>query len=131
MIDRTLVAQLILDQMVADRKLVPSFIKIDVEGYEEQVLRGSMEVIGGHKPILMIEIEKRHNTQFRNIFSLLSRRGYVPYHFCHGKFCISGPAVVDESYEYLKESAVSGVTALIRSKNSERYINNFVFLPVS
>lgn len=35
---------------------VPSFIKIDVEGHELQVLKGATETIKKHKPAIMIEI---------------------------------------------------------------------------
>lgn len=36
------------------------FIKIDVEGHEMSVLRGSVEQIAMHRPVLLIEIEQRH-----------------------------------------------------------------------
>lgn len=130
MIDTTTVRQLTVDQIVGERNLVPSFIKIDVEGYEEEVLLGSMKVIEAHKPILMIEIEKRHNVRFRGIFDLLGSKGYVPYHFCSGKLFLSGPGVADKSFEYLKQTEISGMNEVILSKKTERYINNFLFLPM-
>lgn len=37
----------------------PHFIKIDVEGYEWEVLQGAKEVISKHKPVCFIEIAKR------------------------------------------------------------------------
>lgn len=37
------------------------FIKIDVEGHEEAVLRGASGTIGRSRPNLLIEIEERHN----------------------------------------------------------------------
>ena len=37
------------------------FIKIDVEGHELEVINGGRETITKNKPILLIEIEKRHS----------------------------------------------------------------------
>ena len=37
-----------------------SFIKIDVEGHEIEVIEGAIETINKNKPILLIEIEERH-----------------------------------------------------------------------
>ena len=130
-VETVIVPQLTIDQLVAERSLVPSFIKIDVEGYEGKVLDGATKIIDTHKPVLMIEIEKRHNAQFREVFSFLSSRGYVPYHFRSGTLCLSSAALVDESFEHLRSSDISGMMEVLASKKSERYINNFVFLPMS
>ena len=35
---------------------VPSFVKLDVEGHELQVLKGAEETIKKHKPVLLVEI---------------------------------------------------------------------------
>jgi FkbM family methyltransferase len=37
------------------------FIKIDVEGFEREVLEGSVETIARDRPTLLIEIEEAHN----------------------------------------------------------------------
>ena len=37
------------------------FIKIDVEGHEIEVLKGAEKTIKDNLPVLLIEIEKRHN----------------------------------------------------------------------
>lgn len=131
MVDTAIVKQLTIDSLVSERNLRPSFMKIDVEGYEGKVLLGSVKVIEAFKPVLMVEIEKRHNKQFMEIFSLLSSCGYVPYHFRAGKLCVSSPSVVEESYEHLRNSEISGMTEVMASRKLERYINNFVFLPMS
>ena len=38
-----------------------AFIKIDVEGHEEAVLAGAGDTLVRAKPVLLIEIEERHN----------------------------------------------------------------------
>jgi FkbM family methyltransferase len=37
------------------------FMKIDVEGFEQEVLEGAFETIERDKPVLLIEMEERHN----------------------------------------------------------------------
>lgn len=130
LVDTAVVKQFTIDQLVSERSVRPSFIKIDVEGYEGKVLLGAVKVIETCKPVFMVEIEKRHNKQFREIFSLLNSRGYVSYHFRGGRLCVSGPEVVEESYEHLKKNEVLGMSEVTASKKSEQYINNFVFLPI-
>jgi FkbM family methyltransferase len=49
-----------LDLFSAERSLEPAFIKIDVEGFEFQVLRGAAQVLQRHKPALMVEIQADH-----------------------------------------------------------------------
>lgn len=45
-----------LDQLIKDGMPEPDFIKIDVEGAEEFVLKGSTELMQRKKPVLMIEV---------------------------------------------------------------------------
>jgi len=37
------------------------FVKIDVEGHEEAVLKGGEKLLARDRPVYMIEIEERHN----------------------------------------------------------------------
>ena len=57
--------------------LTPLFIKIDVQGYEPQVIRGGLDTIKRHEPILMIEAY--HDNP--EVGSLLRGLGYKPYLF--------------------------------------------------
>jgi len=128
-VDIVKVKQTTIDKLASERSLKPSFIKIDVEGYEGEVLFGAGKIIKSWRPILMIEIEKRHNKKFGEIFTFLNSYGYVPYHFRGEKLQLSDTSVVDESYDYLIGENVSGMVAVIASRASENYINNFLFLP--
>ena len=61
-----LIAMVTLDSM----SLKPSLLKIDVEGYELEVLKGATETIAKHKPIIAIEAE--HNEiEINNILKSL------------------------------------------------------------
>ena len=55
------------------------YLKIDVEGNEEALLRGAWLLIEQFEPIIQIEIEKRHGTNFEQIFTDFNQRGYLPY----------------------------------------------------
>jgi FkbM family methyltransferase len=55
------------------------FVKIDVEGFEFQVLQGMRKILKKTSPIFLIEIEERHNKNFMQVINFLSSRGYKTY----------------------------------------------------
>lgn len=128
-VDAVNVNQITVDELVRVRNLRPYFIKIDVEGYEWDVLLGAVSTIESCRPMFLIEIEKRHNKNFKEIFSLLGSYGYRPFHLEDGELRRSSPERVDVSYDSLVERNVSGITEVIASRASWNYINNFLFLP--
>jgi FkbM family methyltransferase len=96
-----------------------SLIKIDVEGHELAVLHGGPRVIENHLPVMLIEVEMRHNPKWRDVFSFLSVRGYQSYR---------------RSGNRLVECSVDEVPTLQSQVNAgadwrRYYINNFFFLP--
>jgi FkbM family methyltransferase len=69
------VKQVSIDRMVKDSFLpVPGFIKIDVEGGEIEVLRGSKEVISKYKPKMIIATHTPECYQF--VIEFLDRNKY-------------------------------------------------------
>jgi FkbM family methyltransferase len=60
-----------------DLSLDPSFIKIDVEGAELDVLSGLRETLSRSHPVLLIERSER----FDRVASILSKVGYSPFVF--------------------------------------------------
>jgi FkbM family methyltransferase len=48
-----------IDSYVAQAGLVPDFIKVDVEGYEWEVLAGASETLARHRPAMMVEVQSR------------------------------------------------------------------------
>jgi len=45
-----------IDRIVAEHRLCPNFIKIDVDGYEVKAMRGAQETIRKMRPVIMLEI---------------------------------------------------------------------------
>ena len=99
-------------------------IKIDIEGYELEALKGASGVLEQHKPLLICEIEKRHNADFELVFDLLNSRGYRCFIYRAGRFQqFEGrdiaPLQTEEAWQQR-----SGPN-FVPEKNT--YINNFVF----
>ncbi len=68
---------------------VPDFVKIDVEGFEMDVLRGMADTIGRRHPLLFIEIHgttmERKVENVKNVASFLVDNGYQLLHVETGK----------------------------------------------
>ena len=62
-----------------DYALSPAFIKIDVQGYETQVIQGAWSTISRVKPILLIENDERSSAEA--VSGLLRSIGYQPHRF--------------------------------------------------
>jgi FkbM family methyltransferase len=62
-------------------KLKAGFIKIDTEGFELRVLRGAVETIQTHHPILLLE-----NSSPSDVIGFLGPMGYGEFHF-EDKLC--------------------------------------------
>ena len=66
--------------------LCPNFIKIDVQGFEFDVLLGAVNTISKHRPVMIVELEDMNNsipTSFkqskRNSLDLLHQLNYTVY----------------------------------------------------
>lgn len=72
-----------------------AFIKIDVEGFELQVLQGALGLLARSHPVLLVEIDRERHDQesFGVIIRLLSGLGYRSYVYEKGKLtdCSSSP----------------------------------------
>ncbi len=64
-------------------QIAPKVIKIDVEGFELQVLQGLRQTLARHKPVLITELVDEHlaraGTSADEIHEFLSEFGYSPY----------------------------------------------------
>jgi len=98
-----------------DFQLPPvGFIKIDVEGYEEEVLSGAKRLLERDRPALMIEIEDRHNPgSLQRMVRRFKSCGYEVF-FYDGR-------TMRDIAEFDAERH--------QCSNSLTYINNFFFVP--
>jgi FkbM family methyltransferase len=100
-----------------------SMMKIDVEGYEFEVLQGGKKLIEAFSPAMLIEIEERHQGSGRTIddvFRLLNSWDYRVLGVCGRDLIPQSDFDVDtHQREPLRRVGAGGPT----------YVNNFVALP--
>jgi FkbM family methyltransferase len=85
--DRIDVEVTTLDAFFAECLRGPDFVKIDVEGHEQEVLRGGLETLRRHHPTLLVECEARHRPGkvANDVFLLLESIGYRGSFFYRGR----------------------------------------------
>lgn len=76
---KTIVKTITIDDYCRGRSIIPTFIKIDVEGSEGDVITGAQKILELNNPIIAMEIWKKDNQSHRNAFQLLIKLGYKPY----------------------------------------------------
>lgn len=81
--------------------LSPSFIKIDVQGFEYEVLEGARKTIQKHRPVLLIE------TPSEKVTTLLQGFGYKPYYYENNKLA-PGRGTLN-TYYLQDDNMISGV----------------------
>jgi hypothetical protein len=85
--------------------LNPEFIKIDVEGFETQVLRGGMETF---RKANVIQIElKGHGSRYgydeNEVHRSLKDMGFRAYKFNPNEMTLTLSDISDENYLYIKD----------------------------
>ena len=90
------------------------FVKIDVEGHEYKLIEGAINFLKTNKPVLLIEIEQRHNDiNIDKIFNIIVNLGYSGYFILNNKLL-----------------PLSKFSIIIHQNINKRiYINNFFFVP--
>lgn len=73
------VQSITVDGFCAEQGIEPAFIKIDVEGFEWEVLQGSLQTLEKFQPELSIEIDCDDSAKKRKIWELLQPLGYRFY----------------------------------------------------
>jgi FkbM family methyltransferase len=100
-----------------------SFMKIDVEGHELQVLRGAEQALDKYKPLVLIEVESRHHTfPLQRIFDEVLKHGYQGYFIRIDPYELTALKHFDAE----KDQELQ----LHRSRLFLKYLNNFFFVPI-
>lgn len=111
-----------LDDVVASYKIKRvDFIKIDVEGFELNVLEGAQHTIEEHSPLLLIEIEKKHNQPHTVLEIINSINSKHQHKYKVFYFNISTYHLTEVTYEPSQNQADWG---------TRKYVNNFLFIPI-
>ncbi len=93
------------------------FIKIDVEGFELEVLKGGAETFARNKPNLYIEIEQKHHAGegIATVFDFILKLGYRGF-FEYGK-------------QFLPLEKFDGAKHQPDAGSGAEYCGNFIFVP--
>jgi FkbM family methyltransferase len=93
------------------------FMKVDVEGYEVQVLEGAIDTIERCRPNMLIEIEQRDHPEkdVKDVFRCILDMGYSGYFVHKGKLMGIG------EFDVMKMQCPS-------KTNGGDYVSNFLFL---
>lgn len=101
----TVVQQARLSELFSSQARV-GFVKIDVEGFENEVLAGATELIKRDHPIFLIEISKTHNPSYEEALKVLEDLGYKGYSITDNAIVdsmrsdiIAQPSTMDEDSE--------------------------------
>lgn len=96
----------------------PALVKIDVEGHESSVIAGASETLQRAHPVLIVEIEQRHNERpIADIFAEIEALGYAGY------FLIEGKLRSLATFDPAKHQPLEAFGAA-----PSDYHNNFIFL---
>ena len=102
-----------------------SLIKIDVEGFEFEVLEGALETIKKSRPAIIIEIEERHREgSFGRVRNFLRELNYTGIYLENGII-----STLDNFDLESLQNATNAPTSRGGYKRESVYINNFNFLP--
>ena len=107
-----------LDSLLAWTQLPTSIIKIDVEGYELQVIEGAIETLTRFRPSLVVEIEEQHQPTGQSIddvFARIANLGYML--FAIGS---TGPFPISQFDPHKHQRAH------LAEPTRHRYVNNFI-----
>jgi len=96
------------------------FIKVDVEGHELHVLRGSWDTIHASRPVIFVEVEHRHGSDIRAVAKLLESNcaGWTSFFLQNGRL------------KPLRDFDVDADQIALESATADpNYVSNFLFLP--
>ena len=103
-----------LDNYFYENEINLSFLKIDVEGHELEVLKGGENLIKENPLAILMECEERHlkSHSVFDVFSFLNNHGY------EGHFFFNNKLVSINNFDLEKHQKL---------ESSNPYVNNFLF----
>lgn len=93
-----------VDSFLCGMTKFPVFVRMDVEGFESEILKGMDLLLSKYSPVLMVEYHKQTIVDFESFYDLLSNNGY------YAKFVVFETKV---KYPYIIDVLLKGVYPLI------------------
>lgn len=110
-----------LDEVIRDEV---TFVKIDVEGHELNVLHGAVGLLERSQPVFLVEAEDRHRASAtESVFEFFQERDYS------GFFVEDGDVVPVEQFDAAIFQDVSSLLPDGGVRVACAYINQFLLLP--
>jgi len=79
--DSVAIPQIDLTSLCASLEFVPTHLKMDIEGFEQEGLLGALEILRRHRPILFLELHgdliRRRNRDPQAVLQILTDAGYA------------------------------------------------------
>ena len=101
-----------------------SFVKVDVEGHELNVLHGARALIARSRPVFLVEAENRHRPDaVASVASFFAERDY------EGFYLRRGGIIPIEAFEPEIDQDESVLHSDGARADGRHYINNFFFFP--
>jgi FkbM family methyltransferase len=107
------------------------FVKIDVEGHELAVLRGSSDLIERERPNVLVEVEEAHQSggDAEGVFSYFAERGYSGSFFAEKRWRPLVEFDREEARRVGERVKSMGMLHATVMRSGERYTHNFLFRP--
>ncbi len=122
--ERLIVPVRTLDDVLSHETGRITFLKCDVEGYEQYVLRGGVKSIRESMPVIVAEIEQRHRADpIQGTFTYLGELGYVGY-FIDAVGC--RPLA---EFDVTRHQIAAAGAGIVPTSMPKDYVSDFVFLP--
>lgn len=116
-LDRYLAAQSLADRV--------SFIKIDVEGHEAEVIDGAWKTIASHRPVVLVEAEYRHGADVERLLGRFVEMGYGVYSLLGANKALR----LIDSTEIKKMQTDEKFQDRLSGNRFGEYVNNFFLIP--
>jgi FkbM family methyltransferase len=115
----TTIETISLDEYCTEASIRPAFIKIDVEGFEYEVLTGGRQILQTYRPKILMECEQRHlkDRKVGDVFKVLLELGYKGF-FIHDN---QVKPLAEFNVASHQDSNIKGF------ETSGLYANNFIF----